>query len=457
MLLLRTVGQLPRLELLERSDVRDRSATNDVRHTLLVPGTAEPLRRITQLTTDRFRQRGRSAAAWALRLTAAAVGSYVVAHALFPDSEALLAPLSALLVVQLTPVSLLTSGAQRVVSVVAGVAVAVAFSSVFGVSWWSLGVVIALSLLVAQVLRLGANQLEVPISAMLVLGAGGGAETAAWQRMTETLVGAGVGVLSNLLFPPRVATEDAGSAIEGFADDLAGLLDTAADDLDNEHHSGGALTDQTSRWLGEARRLTHGIPNVGTALLRAEESRRLNLRALGTTDVGPGLRHGLEALEHSSVAVRSMFRSLDDAGRSREPQAHDFRRDLQEIAVGLLLHELAAAVRTFGRLVRTEAQPEQDLPEPDQLREASEGLKEARARLTELVMSDPRADATFAELNFALLATVERLLSELKLDELIRHLERRPAPAPRRIVSLPRKDDRADRPPRGMRGRRCFP
>ncbi len=122
-----------------------------------MPEIVEPLRRVARVTVDRLRQRGRSSAAWALRLTAAAVASYVVAHALFPASDALLAPLTALLVVQLTPVSLLTSGVQRVVSVVAGVTVAVLFSSVFGVSWWSLGIVVALSMLVAQVLRLGSG------------------------------------------------------------------------------------------------------------------------------------------------------------------------------------------------------------------------------------------------------------------------------------------------------------
>jgi len=418
-----------------------------LRHTQSVPEIVEPLRRVARVTVERLRQRGRSSAAWALRLTAAAVASYIVAHALFPDSDALLAPLTALLVVQLTPVSLLTSGVQRVVSVVAGVAVAVLFSSVFGVSWWSLGIVVALSMLVAQVLRLGSNQLEVPISAMLVLGAGaGGAEIAASQRMTETLVGAAVGVLSNLLFPPKVTTGDAGGAIEGFAEDLAHLLDAAADDLDSALDTGAPLIDRTSRWLGEARRLTHDIPNVGTALLRAEESRRLNVRAVGTQDVGPGLRHGLEALEHSSVAVRSMFRSLDDAGRSRESQPEEFAETLHAIAVGLLLHEQAAAVRAFGRLVRTEAQPGHDLPDAEQLRMASEGLKEARARLTELVMIYPREDATFAELNFALLTTVGRLLSELKLDELIRHLERRPGLAPRRVVALQRLDDKVISP-----------
>lgn len=410
-----------------------------------MPRTVEPLRRLARDTVARLRQRGRAATIWTLRLTAAAVASYAVAHAIFPQSDALLAPLTALLVVQLTPVSLLTSGLERVVSVVAGVAVAVAFAAVFGVSWWSLGIVIGLSILVAQALRLGSNAMEVPISAMLVLGAGsgvGGAEMAAWQRLTETLVGAGVGVLSNLLFPPRVATEDAGGAIEGLADNLAGLLDSAADDLEAARESGGSLTDRTSRWLGEARRLTHAIPNVGSALLRAEESRRLNLRAIGTADVGPGLRHGLEALEHSAIAVRSMFRSLDDAGRGREAQESDFNRDLQAVAVGLLLHELAQAVRAFGVLVRIEAQPAVHTLDSQRFRQGVEGLHEARARLTDLVLVAPREDATFAELNFALLATVERLLRELNLDERIRHLEQRPTPAPRRTVILPGRDNR---------------
>ncbi len=417
----------------------------------------EPLRRLSHDTVARLRLRGRAAAAWTLRLTAAAVASYVIARAIFPDSDALLAPLTALLVVQLTPVSLLTSGVQRVVSVVAGVAVAVGFSSLVGISWWSLGIVIALSILIAQALRLGANALEVPISAMLVLGAGvGGAGTAAWQRMAETLVGAGVGVLSNLLFPPRVATEDADKAIEGLSEALAGLLEAAADDLEQALEDGGRLVDRTSHWLGEARRLTHEIPSVGSALLLAEESRRLNVRALGTPDLGPGLRHGLEALEHTAVAVRSMLRSLEDAGRARGSQPDDFTRDLELVAVSLLLRELAEALRAFGALLHAEAQPHRDLTESAQFRRGSEALNEARARLSELLMIDRRDDATFAEMNFALLATVERVSRELDLDGRIRYLEQRPTLPPRRVVRPGRGDGgpSTSRPRRGVRRRR---
>jgi hypothetical protein len=385
----------------------------------------------------RFRERSRSAVAWIVRLTAAATASFVVAGLVFPHGDPLLAPLTALLVVQLTPVSLLASGIQRVASVVAGVSVAVGFSSLVGLSWWSLGTVIAVSLLIGQVLRLGPNLMEVPISAMLVLGVGSRtAETAAWQRIAETLVGAGVGVLSNLLFPPRVTSRDAAVAIEDLADDLAGLLDSAASGVVSDDVSTGGLAERAVRWLGEARQLTHDIPNVGAALLQAEESRRLNLRALGTADSGPGLRHGLEALEHSAVAVRSMLRSFVDAVQGYDAQGRELDEDVRE-AVALLLHDLATGVRSFGRLVQAEADAGVDPPELVELREALDGLKEARARVTDLVLIDPRGDTTLAVLNFALLATVERLLRELDLDEHIRRHARRAPSLPRRLVTHP--------------------
>ena len=104
-----------------------------------------------------------------------------------------------MLVVQVTPLSLLASGLDRVIAVVAGVALAVGFSTVVPLEWWSLGLLILVSITIGQFLRLRSNLVEVAISAMLVLGVGAiGAEAAAWQRIAETLVGAGVGILADL-------------------------------------------------------------------------------------------------------------------------------------------------------------------------------------------------------------------------------------------------------------------
>jgi len=369
---------------------------------------------------DRFRRGGPAAIAWALRLTVAAVAGYVVASGLFPHTKPLLAPLTALLVVQVTPVSLLASGLDRVVSVVSGVGLAVAFSAVVPLAWWSLGVLIAVSIMIGQALRLRSNLIEVAISAMLVLGVGAlGAEAAAWQRITETLVGAAVGIATNLLFPPAVGTEGAGRAIEQLADALSGLLTRAADELVQPDVRDREVAARAKGWLEEARRVTHDIPPVGAALLRAEQGRRLNVRAVGSPDVGPGLRQGLEALEHTAVAIRSLFRAVHDATYDTAwPEG-----EVAEAVTGALeqvFREMAAGIEAFGDLVRAEAHPEQsDLaPEVHRVEAALEGLHEARARVSDLLLVD--LDPPLAELSVTVLATVKRLLTELSLGERLR-------------------------------------
>ena len=122
------------------------------------------------------------------KATLAAVLSYVAADLLNTTDAPILAPLTALLVVQLTVYETVAQGIQRILSVLAGVLVAVGIATFVGLSWWSLGAVVAVSLVVGQLLRLGPHTVEVPISAMLVLAVGGaGAEGAAAGRVYETL------------------------------------------------------------------------------------------------------------------------------------------------------------------------------------------------------------------------------------------------------------------------------
>ncbi|MBA2955316.1 hypothetical protein GON03_13330 [Nocardioides sp. MAH-18] len=387
----------------------------------------------------RLRREWRSAAAWSARITVAAVTSYVVAVLIFPGTEPLLAPLTAMLVVQVTPVSLLSSGLDRVVAVVAGVALAVVFATAVPLEWWSLGLLIFVSITLGQVLRLRDNLLEVPISAMLVLGVGAlGAEAAAGQRIAETLVGAAVGVAANLAVPPRVPTSDAGREIESLADAVAGLLRRSADALERLVADGEPVGAAAEAWLGDARRITHhDVPRVGAALLRAEQGRRLNVRAVGRPDLGPGLRHGLESLEHTALAVRSMYRGLADA-TTGDP-AWLAEEGASDVLLGLVqtFRELAAAVDAFGELVRLEAAPVSELKSADfaELRHAMDGLPEARSRLEELGAAT--SDPDLLELQATVLATVRRVQRELDLEQRVRRQlqlgrPHRPRPAPLR-------------------------
>jgi hypothetical protein len=358
--------------------------------------------------------------AWAFRLSAAAVASYVVAVVLFPGTQPLLAPLTALLVVQVTPVSLLASGLDRVLAVVSGVSLAVVFSAVVPLTWWSLWVLIAVSIMIGQALRLRSNLIEVAISAMLVLGVGSlGADYAAWQRIAETLVGAAVGIATNLLLPPKVATADAGKAIDDLADRLGRLLARAADELAEVGPRSRDVAARADDWLDEARSITHDIPTVGATLLQAEQGRRLNVRAVGRPDAGPGLRQGLEAVEHSAVAVRSMFRAVHDATYDDSWPDDDVG---EAVLLGLeqVLRELAAGVAAFGDLVRAEAQTvlRDVVPETDRVRAALQGLHEAQSRLDDLMTT--RSAPVVFELHVNVRETVKRLLVEMDLDNRLR-------------------------------------
>jgi uncharacterized membrane protein YccC len=358
---------------------------------------------------------------WSIRITVAAVSAYVVCRFVVPDTKPLLAALTAMLVIQVTPVSLLASGLERVVAVVAGVVLAVSFSSVVPLSWWSLGLLIFVSVGLGQVLRLRGNLLEVPISAMLVLGVGTlGAESAAWQRIVETLLGAAVGVATNLLFPPKVASGSAAEAIGRLADSMSELVEHAADELAELVEKRGELIPASRAWLDEARRITHQeVPRAGLALTEAEQGRKLNVRALRTQDLGPGLRQGLEALEHSAVSIRSMFRAVADATSER-----DLTRDgaMSDWLLGLVqtFHEVAAGVRAFGRLVRSDAGPAARLSPDDvlELQGALDGLQEGRARLEDLLTYEPSPE--LRELEAVVLSTIRRILQEMDLDQRVR-------------------------------------
>jgi uncharacterized membrane protein YccC len=370
-----------------------------------------------------------------------------VASLVFPDTQPLLAPLTAMLVVQVTPLSLLASGLDRVVAVVAGVTLAVGFAAVAPLEWWSLGVLILISITIGQFLHLRSNLVEVAISAMLVLGVGAiGVEAAAWQRIAETLVGAAVGIIATLVFPPKVASPEAGRAIDGLADAVSELLARAAGELDAmAEEQPQRLSGASREWLIDARRITHDIPVVGAALLRAEEGRRLNVRAVGTPRVEPGLRQGLEALEHTAVAIRGLMRSVADASDGdwlNEDSASEVLRDLAES-----FRKLAAGTDAFGELVRHEGDVQVSLSRDDiaRLQDAQDGMLRARAHLDAALTEAQPADVV--ELYAATRATVRRLQHELGLDERVRRqlrlLPQRRLP-PRPSVGRPAAGDLPD-------------
>jgi uncharacterized membrane protein YgaE (UPF0421/DUF939 family) len=338
-----------------------------------------------------------------MRLTLATVSAYVVAGLLLRTGEApVVAALTALLVVQMTPYQTVKSGWQRIGSVIAGVLVAVLLSTVVGLTWWSLGVTVLASLIIAHVLRLGDHALEVPISAMLVLTVAGHSELG-FARVYETLIGAGVGVLVSLL-TPQVYVQPAGDAIGALATEISQLLRSMAADLEREWTSETAM-----RGLKRARELQDVVARARQALARAEDSVRFNARGWRTAHVPNTLRPGLTALEYAAINLRVVNRVLVD--RVDGVPGQDLPGPVIRGPLARLLEAAADAVTAFGDMVAPDvAGPGRS---DDELRRALDRARAERIAVSKAMLADAQRQPEIWHVDGALLAHIDRLLAEI--------------------------------------------
>src|SRR3954451_23988524 len=102
-----------------------------------MPGMVN-VRHLVGANVRRVRVGWRSALGRVARLTSAAVAAYLLALRVVSDPGPVTAGLTALLIVQVTLVGTIADTLRRILSVVAGVAVAIGVSTVVGFTWWSL-------------------------------------------------------------------------------------------------------------------------------------------------------------------------------------------------------------------------------------------------------------------------------------------------------------------------------
>jgi hypothetical protein len=362
----------------------------------------------------RFVQRHREpVVVQALRSSAAATIAYVVALRLSPEAAPLTAPLTALLVVQVTLFATLTNGVRRVNAVVAGVLVAIAFSLLVGLTWWSLALLIVASLAVGHLVRVDEYVPEVAISAMLVLGVTAVGDTA-WARVLETLIGAVVGLGINLLLPPPVWVEEAGESIDGLARRVRQLMLRLG-----EEAAGYTPVEQATARLYEARRLDHDIVEVDAALRQAEDSLRLNPRVREGVLHRVVLRTGLDTLEICTVVLRVLARTLTDLAKERDPEPL-FPAETGA-AVERLLSEIADAVVSFAVLVTTHVSLNADAAEARLTAELRQAAA-TRDKLAQLLLEQLQHDARQWQLHGAVLTEVNRIIDELDTEHRSRRL-----------------------------------
>jgi Aromatic acid exporter family member 1 len=395
----------------------------------------------------------RATAAYITRLTATATFAYLLAL-LIPagTSRPVLAPLTALLVLQASTYQTIRSGVKKVLSVTVGVLVAVGVSEFIGFSWWLLALLIAGALLIGRVLRLGDDLLEVPISAMLIFSSVG-MHAAATGRVVDTLAGTAAGLIGGLAFAP-LRVQPAREAFCGLAQRLAELLDRMAADLVADPDPDPAVV---AEWLSQSRSLRGDIERVDDALRTAADSAKLNPRALvaadsvQVTDMTVSLRGGLETLEHAALTVRGLARSVLDAA-AIDSSASPVRDACTRKRLADVLTQLGEVIRTYGRLLQAdpaciesvESELAAQLAQTHRLQDALAELLEPRADVL------PSAGTEWP-LRGEILVHVDRLRTGLTASSIPRP-RRQPRPDPRtraarrRRAAPPRDRGRLSRP-----------
>src|SRR6201986_2557226 len=308
-----------------------------------VAAKAVARRQAEQLTL--VRRRAQPTAVYIARLTATAVFAYLLALQLPGGSpRSVLAPLTALLVVQATLFNTIGTAIRRVAAVTVGVLAAVAVAAYVPFSWWVLGLLVAGTLALGIVLRLREEILEAPISATLIFSVG---SQAAGSWTTETLAGAAAGLAAGLVFAP-VRVQPAKEAVGELSRQMADLLGQMAEGL-----AEAPDPKRAAEGLDRTRALRGEIERVDDALTQAEESVRLNPRRLRVGDPAAGLRDGLSTLERAATDIRMLARSVADSARI-DSEHTPVKEAETRARLAAMLAELSAAVRAYGQLLETD-------------------------------------------------------------------------------------------------------
>lgn len=243
-----------------------------------------------------------------LKSAAATIVAWLLAGWLVPGPLPVFAAIAALLVVQPSVNQSLSKALERSAGVILGVVIAVLLTTVLGPQSWVVLAAVVVAMLIAWALRAStgtANQ--VAISAVLVLALGASNPDYALNRIIETLIGAAIGFIVNVLIVPPVLTAPARRDIGMLGRELAACLDRLADAL---------LTTRTAPQLQELMlqvRLLRPMKDAAeSSLVTGEESLSLNPRRSRHREDLVQLRTLFERLSPVVTQVIGMTRAYFD-------------------------------------------------------------------------------------------------------------------------------------------------
>lgn len=243
-----------------------------------------------------------------LKSAAATIAAWLLAGWLIPGPLPVFAAIAALLVVQPSVNQSLSKALERSVGVIAGVVVAMLLSLLLGAQSWVVLAAVVVALLIPWALRASpATGNQVAISAVLVLALGSSNPDYALDRVIETLIGAAIGFVVNIVVVPPVLTAPARQDIGMLGRELAASLDRLAEAL---------LVTRTPEQLQElmlqARLLRPMTEAAEASLTAGEDSLALNPRSSRHREDLVELRALFDQLSPVTTQVIGMTRAYLD-------------------------------------------------------------------------------------------------------------------------------------------------
>lgn len=286
--------------------------------------------------TRRIQASRRSPLLQVIKTSVATAVAWVVAGLLLPEELPVFAAIASLLVVQPSVNQSFGKAIERSVGVISGVVIASLISLALGQHSWVVMLAILIAVLVSWALKMtpGTGN-QVAISAMLVLVLGASSPQYAVDRIIETLIGAAIGFIVNVLIVPPVLVAPVRDSIALLGNELAASLDRLAAAM--------RVPQSTADLEGlmiEVRLLRPMRDAAAEAIEEGEESLTLNPRkSTHRTDLQQ-LSEVLDRLTPVMTQVIGMtraFRDHYDVGLHQEPTLQAIAEELTRAAHDLRL------------------------------------------------------------------------------------------------------------------------
>ncbi|MFF7335334.1 FUSC family protein [Streptomyces sp. NPDC008150] len=260
---------------------------------------------------------------------------------------ALLAPWTALFLMQSTVYRSLVAGLQQFVVVVLGTLLAALAGVLTDSTMGALAVALPLTVLLGNYARFGGQGLYAPTAALFVIAGGSYGPVALGHRLLETAVGAVVGITVNALVLPPEHARRVRQLRTQLAMESGRLLDDAAG-----HFAHGEPGDGPGDWRDRAQWLGDILTELREAQRWSQESNRLNpgrhMRRSAGPDDSPGLPDTAwyDLTDHLS----GLTRTLTDLDARPDDLPAEALRPLPSLLHGaaLVFHRDAAAKTGSG-------------------------------------------------------------------------------------------------------------